>query len=199
MSHYPASILNLVKSIAKLPGIGEKTAERLAMHILRAPLREAEELSRSIMEVKQKVQLCSQCHSLSDDAVCSICSDPTRDEHSICVVEQPADLVALEKAGAFRGKYHALGGVLSPMNGVGPEDIRIPELIARIEKTGVKEVVLATSTNVEGEATASYLAQRLEKYPVNVTRIASGVPMGGDLKYVDQVTLKKAMETRHAV
>lgn len=199
MSHYPASILNLVKSIAKLPGIGEKTAERLAMHILRAPLREAEELSRNILEVKQKVQLCSQCYSLSDDAVCSICSDPTRDEHSICVVEQPADIVALEKAGAFRGKYHALGGVLSPMNGVGPEDIRIPELLARIEKTGIKEIVLATSTNVEGEATASYLAQRLEKYQVNVTRIASGVPMGGDLKYVDQVTLKKAMETRHAV
>lgn len=199
MSYYPASILNLVKSIAKLPGIGEKTAERLAMHILRAPLREAEELSRNIMEVKQKVQLCSQCYSLSDDAVCRICSDPARDENSICVVEQPADLVALEKAGAFRGKYHALGGVLSPMNGVGPEDIRIPELIARIEKKGIKEVVLATSTNVEGEATASYLAQRLKKYPVNVTRIASGVPMGGDLKYVDQVTLKKAMETRHAV
>ena len=199
MSHYPASILNLVKSIAKLPGIGEKTAERLAMHILRAPLWEAEELSRNILEVKQKVKLCSQCYSLSDDEMCKICSDPTRDEYSVCVVEQPADLVALEKAGAFRGKYHALGGVLSPMNGVGPENIRIPELISRIEKGRVKEVVLATSTSVEGEATASYLAQRLEKYSVSVTRIASGVPMGGDLKYVDQVTLKKAMETRRAV
>ena len=199
MSHYPASILNLVKSIAKLPGIGEKTAERLVMHILRAPLREAEELSRNILEVKQKIRLCSRCYSLSDDEICSICSDPTRDEHSVCVVEQPADLVALEKAGAFRGKYHVLGGVLSPMNGIGPEDIRIPELISRVENRGVKEIVLATSTNVEGEATASYLAQRLEKYSVNVTRIASGVPMGGDLKYVDQVTLKRAMETRHAV
>ena len=199
MSHYPASILNLVKSIAKFPGIGEKTAERLVMHILRAPLREAEELSRNILEVKQKIRLCSRCYSLSDDEICSICSDPTRDEHSVCVVEQPADLVALEKAGAFRGKYHVLGGVLSPMNGIGPEDIRIPELISRVENRGVKEIVLATSTNVEGEATASYLAQRLEKYSVNVTRIASGVPMGGDLKYVDQVTLKRAMETRHAV
>ena len=197
MSHYPRSIINLIKSIAKLPGIGEKTAERLAMHILRSPRKEAERLSNAIMEAKDKVRRCRQCYGLSDDEVCHICTDPARDAALLCVVEQPADMVAMEKSGAFGGRYHILSGVLSPMNGVGPDDIRIAELIARIESSQVKEVVLATSTTVEGEATASYLAERLGKYPVKVTRIASGVPIGGDLKYVDQVTLKKAMETRH--
>ena len=197
MSHYPLSIINLIKSIAKLPGIGEKTAERLAMHILRSPRKEAERLSNAIMEAKDKVRRCRQCYGLSDDEVCHICTDPARDAALLCVVEQPADMVAMEKSGAFGGRYHILSGVLSPMNGVGPDDIRIAELIARIESSQVKEVVLATSTTVEGEATASYLAERLGKYPVKVTRIASGVPIGGDLKYVDQVTLKKAMETRH--
>ena len=197
MSHYPLSIINLIKSIAKLPGVGEKTAERLAMHILRSPRKEAERLSNAIMEAKDKVRRCRQCYGLSDDEVCHICTDPARDAALLCVVEQPADMVAMEKSGAFGGRYHILSGVLSPMNGVGPDDIRIAELIARIESSQVKEVVLATSTTVEGEATASYLAERLGKYPVKVTRIASGVPIGGDLKYVDQVTLKKAMETRH--
>ena len=197
MSHYPLSIINLIKSIAKLPGIGEKTAERLAMHILRSPRKEAERLSNAIMEAKDKVRRCRQCYGLSDDEVCHICTDPARDAALLCVVEQPADMVAMEKSGAFGGRYHILSGVLSPMIGVGPDDIRIAELIARIESSQVKEVVLATSTTVEGEATASYLAERLGKYPVKVTRIASGVPIGGDLKYVDQVTLKKAMETRH--
>ena len=199
MSYYPASIQNLIKNIAKLPGIGEKTAERLAMHILRGSRQEAERLAHSILNVKDKVKFCTTCFALSDDDICGMCSDPARDSTFVCVVEQPADMVAVEKSGAFRGKYHILSGVLSPMNGVGPEDIRIRELLARIEKDQVKEVVLATSTNVEGEATASYIAQVLAKYPVKITRIASGVPMGGDLKYVDQVTLKKALETRHAL
>ena len=198
MSYYPASIQNLIKNIAKLPGIGEKTAERLAMHILRGSRQEAERLAHSILNVKDKVKFCTTCFALSDDDICGMCSDPARDSTFVCVVEQPADMVAVEKSGAFRGKYHILSGVLSPMNGVGPEDIRIRELLVRIEKDQVKEVVLATSTNVEGEATASYIAQVLAKYPVKITRIASGVPMGGDLKYVDQVTLKKALETRHA-
>ena len=199
MSYYPASIQNLIKNIAKLPGIGEKTAERLAMHILRGSRQEAERLAHSILNVKDKVKFCTTCFALSDDDICGMCSDPARDSTFVCVVEQPADMVAVEKSGAFRGKYHILSGVLSPMNGVGPEDIRIRELLVRIEKDQVKEVVLATSTNVEGEATASYIAQVLAKYPVKITRIASGVPMGGDLKYVDQVTLKKALETRHAL
>ncbi len=199
MNYYPASIQNVVKNISRLPGIGEKTAERLALHILKAPRIEAEHLARSILELKDKIRLCSGCFALSDSELCGICSDPARDISLLCVVEQPADMISVEKSGVFKGLYHILTGVLSPMNGVGPNDIKIRELISRVEKGCVKEVVLATGTNVEGEATASYLAQVLEKHPIKVTRIASGVPMGGDLKYVDQVTLKRAMETRHSV
>ena len=196
MSHYPSTIVNLIKNISRLPGIGEKTAERLAMHILRAPRKEAEQLSQSIIEAKEKVRLCKLCYGLSDDEICKICTDPTRDASLLCVVEQPADMVAMEKSAAFSGRYHILSGVLSPMNGVGPDDIRMRELIAKIQQGQIKEVVLATSTSVEGEATASYIAECLETYALKVTRIASGVPMGGDLKYVDRVTLKKAMEAR---
>jgi len=196
MSYYPSSILNLIKNISRLPGIGEKTAERLAMHILHSPRKEAEQLSRSILETKDKIRLCSMCFGLSDGEVCNVCKDRTRDDAILCVVEQPADMVSIEKSGSFQGLYHILSGVLSPMNGVGPDDIRIKELISRIKEGNVKEVVLATSTSVEGEATAAYIADQIENYPVKVTRIASGIPMGGDLKYVDQVTLKRAMETR---
>jgi recombination protein RecR len=199
MSYYPPSIQNLIKNIARLPGIGEKTAERLALHILRAPRREAEALAQSLLDIKDKVKFCSKCFALSDNELCHLCSDPARDPSVLCVVEQPADMVAIEKSGAFRGLYHVLSGALSPMNGIGPEHIRIRELMRRIEKGQIKEIVLATATNVEGEATASYIAQLLEKHPIKVSRIASGVPMGGDLKYVDQVTLKRAMETRHAL
>jgi recombination protein RecR len=197
MNYYPPSILNLIKHIAKLPGIGEKTAERLAMHILRSPRTEVEQLSNSIMTAKENIRVCNQCFGLSDDDICQICSNPARDASLLCVVEQPADMVAMEKSGAFNGHYHILSGVLSPMNGIGPEDIRLGELVAKIERGRIKEVVLATSTTVEGEATAAFIKERLAKYPLKVTRIASGVPIGGDLKYVDQVTLKKAMEKRH--
>lgn len=199
MSYYPDSLLKLIKNLSKLPGIGEKTAERLAMHILRASRKEAEQLSHSIIEIKEKVKLCSMCFALSDTDVCNICSDPARTPSILCVVEQPADMVAIEKSGSFKGLYHILEGALSPMDGIGPDDIRIKELITRIARDKIKEVVLATSTNIEGETTAGYIAEQLKNHPVKVTRIASGVPIGGDLKYVDQVTLKKAMETRHAV
>jgi recombination protein RecR len=199
MNYYPPSILKLIKGLSRLPGIGEKTAERLAMHILRAPRREAEQLSNSIIEVKDTIRLCSICFGLSDTDICDICSDPTRTSSILCVVEQPADMVAIEKSGAFTGLYHILEGALSPMDGIGPDNIRIKELTSRIASGGIKEVVLATSTNLEGEATAAYIADHIENYPVKITRIASGVPIGGDLKYVDQMTLKKAMETRHAV
>ena len=197
--YYPLSILNLIKNLAKLPGVGEKTAERLAMHILRCPLKEAEQLAASILDIRQKVRICSLCFALSETETCHICSDPSRNSSLLCVVEQPADMVAVEKSGSFKGLYHILSGVLSPMNGVGPDDIRIRELMDRTREGKIKEIILATGTNVEGEATASYIAQCLLKYPVKVTRIASGVPIGGDLKYVDQVTLRRAMETRHAV
>jgi recombination protein RecR len=199
MSYYPKSIRELIKNLSKLPGIGEKTADRLAMHILRAPPREADHLAHSIMEVKEKIRLCAMCFSLSDAEICNICRDRNRNFSILCVVEQPADMVAIEKSGAFTGLYHILEGVLSPMDGVGPDNIRIKELISRIAQGKIQEVVLATSTNIEGESTADYIAQRLGNYPVKVTRIASGVPIGGDLKYVDQVTLKTAMKSRHPI
>ncbi len=199
MHYYPTSIRNVIRNISKLPGIGEKTAERLTMHILRAPRNEAEHLARSILELKEKTQLCRRCFGLSDGQVCSICRNPGRDDRLLCVVEQPADMVSLEKSGAFPGLYLILGGTLSPMNGVGPGDIRIKELLARIESGKIEEVVLANSTTVEGESTAAYIADRLKGYSLKVTRIASGVPIGGDLKYVDQITLKRAMESRHAL
>ncbi|MDM8549119.1 recombination mediator RecR [Desulfobacterales bacterium HSG2] len=189
-------MLNLIRNLSKLPGIGEKTAERLSMHILRMPIREANELAHSILELRENVRLCSLCFALSDAEICNICGNPERDAALLCVVGQPAEMVAIERSGSFRGLYHILQGVLSPMDGIGPDNIRIRELISRIEEGQVREVVLATSTNVEGEATASYIAECLKDYPVEVTRIASGVPIGGELKYVDQVTLGRAMEDR---
>ncbi len=197
MNYYPTSIRNLIRQIAKLPGIGEKTAERLALHILRAPRQGIDQLTQSIIDVKQRTRTCDRCFAWSDERVCHICGDPARQTAHLCVVEQPADMIAIEKSGAYRGVYHILGGVLSPMNGVGPEDIRLAPLYRRIREEEIREVVIATGTNVEGEATAAYLAENLRVFTVKVTRIASGVPMGGDLKYVDQVTLRRAMETRH--
>ncbi len=199
MSIYPAPIRQLIKSMARLPGIGEKTAERLALHLLYTADQYVEELGRSILAVKRSVRLCSRCFSLADGDLCAICSNPARDASVVCVVEQPGDMVALEKSGAFNGHYHVLSGVLSPMNGVGPDDLRIRELLQKVAGGGVREIVLATGTSVEGEATAAYIASQLKSRPVTVTRIAAGVPMGGDLKYVDQVTLKKAMESRRAI
>jgi recombination protein RecR len=199
MSFYPAPIRQLILHMARLPGIGEKTAERLALHLLYTTDRYVEELGHSILDIKRNVRLCSRCFALADGELCAICSNPSRDGSVVCVVEQPGDMVALEKSGAFNGHYHVLSGVLSPLNGIGPDDIRIRELLQRVAAGGVREVVLATGTSVEGEATAAYLAGRLEKLAVTVSRIASGIPMGGDLKYVDQVTLKKAMESRRAV
>lgn len=199
MNHYPASVRQVIRQFSKLPGIGEKTAERLAMYILRSSRSDAEQLARSIGELKDKVRLCSVCFSLSESELCAVCSDSSRDEHLLCVVEQPADMVSIEKSGAYHGKYHVLQGVLSPMDGIGPDALRIRELIVRVSTGVIQEVILATGTHVEGEATASYLSGLLEKFPLKVTRIASGVPIGGDLKYIDQVTLKRAMETRHVL
>ena len=199
MDYYPGSIKALIRSLARLPGIGQKTAERLAMHILQQSDADAHQLARSIVDLKKRLRLCSRCFSLSDDALCRICNDPSRESGLICVVEQPADMASIEKSGAFKGRYHILGGGLSPMDGIGPDDIKIAELVTRVEKEDVREIILATGTNVEGESTAAYIAGILAAMPVKVTRIASGVPMGGDLKYVDQVTLKRAMESRHGI
>ncbi len=196
MQYYPPSLVRLIKGLAKLPGIGEKTATRLALHILRSSHEDAKRLSESILEVKDKVRLCSKCFGLADTDPCRLCVNPNRDTTIICVIEQPSDLVALEKSGAFKGLYHVLHGALSPMNGIGPNDLKIKELMARVSNGKIEELVIATNTNVEGEATASYLAQILKAHPVRVTRIASGVPMGSDLKYLDEVTINRAMERR---
>jgi recombination protein RecR len=196
MAYYPPSLVRLIKHLSRLPGIGEKTATRLALHILRSSYEDAKGLSQSILEVKDRVRLCSECFGLADTDPCSLCASPHRDSTTVCVVEQPSDLVALEKSGAFKGLYHVLHGALSPMNGVGPDDLKIKELVTRVAGGKIRELILATNTNVEGEATASYLAELLRAYPARVTRIASGVPMGSDLKYLDEVTISRAMERR---
>ena len=199
MEFYPQSLIRLIKHLSKLPGIGEKTAARLALHILRSSNADARALSESILEVKEKIRFCSKCFGLCETDPCRICANPGRDHTMVCVVEHPNDLVALEKSGAFSGVYHVLHGTLSPMNGIGPDDLKIKELIERVVQDNVKEVALATNTNVEGEATAAYLAQVLQSHPVRVTRIATGVPVGGDLKYLDEVTLRRAMERRQSL
>lgn len=199
MQHYPESIRALIRNLARLPGVGEKTAERLAIHMLRQPMTDVEQLARSMVAVKQKVKLCSMCFSLSDAERCHICQDVSRDSTQLCVVEQPADMISIEKSGAFKGLYLVLGGVLAPLEGIGPQDLRIKELLERIDRGGVKEVIIATGTNVEGESTAAYIAKQLSQSSVTVTRIATGVPVGGDLKYVDQMTLKCALDSRHGI
>jgi recombination protein RecR len=196
MQYYPPSLVRLIKHLSKLPGIGEKTATRLALHILRSSEEEARKLSQSILDMKDKVRLCGTCFGLSDTDPCALCRNPNRNRTLLCIVEQPSDLVALEKSGAFNGLYHVLHGAISPMDGIGPDNLRIKELLSRVANKEIRELVLATNTNVEGEATASYLSQLLERYPVRITRIASGVPMGSDLKYLDEVTIRRAMERR---
>lgn len=197
MMHYPEPILKLITSLSTLPGIGKKTAERLALHILHAPNHEAAALASDIIELKTSVRLCSVCFALSDSDTCRICADPSRDKTLICVVENPTDMAAIEKSHAFLGTYHILGGTLSPIDGIGPDDIRIKELFKRADPKKIKEIILATRTNVEGETTASYILDKLKKTMIKITRIASGIPMGGDLQYIDQLTMQKAMEKRY--
>lgn len=199
MNHYPESVLKLISSLSTLPGIGEKTAERLALHILHAPESQAAAIASDILELKLRVKLCRTCFSLTDQNLCRICSNTTRDASIVCVVENPADMAAIEKSNSFKGLYHILGGVLSPMDGIGPDDIRIKELLNRVDKGGIKEIILATKTNVEGEATASFIIDSLKSKKIKMTRIASGIPMGGDLQYIDQLTMQKALEKRYGV
>jgi recombination protein RecR len=189
-------ISRLIQELTKLPGIGEKTASRLAMHILRTSKEDAEALARAILEAKEKIRFCSQCFNLTDQDPCRICQDPKRNREILCVVSSPEDLVALEKSGGFRGLYHVLHGVLSPLEGVGPKDLRLDELLSRLKGGEIKEVILATNPSVEGEATAQYLSQIIKPLGTRVTRIARGVPMGGDLQYIDEVTLSKSLENR---
>ncbi|MFH2090928.1 MAG: recombination mediator RecR [Pseudomonadota bacterium] len=197
MKYYPDPILKLIHSLSKLPGIGKRTAERLSLHILHAPSQEAAALAADIINLKTSVQLCSTCFALSDKDKCRICSDPLRDPSIICVVENPTDMAAIEKSNAYAGTYHILGGTLSPIDGIGPKDIRLKELFKRTRHSKINEIILATKTNVEGEATASYIIERLSSENIKITRIASGIPMGGDLQYIDQLTMQKAMEKRY--
>jgi recombination protein RecR len=190
-----AAVENLVAQLTRLPGVGSRTAHRFAFHLLRVPREEALALAEAIAEVKERVRFCNECGNLTEDEVCAICLDTRRDHSIICVVEHPADLISLERTHEYRGLYHVLGGSLSPIDGVEPGHLRIDELLRRVDRNGVREVVLATNPNMTGEATAHYLAERLRER-VRVTRLASGLPVGGDLEYADEVTLGRALAGR---
>jgi recombination protein RecR len=197
MSDYAEPIARLIDELCKLPGIGSKSAQRLAYDILRRPAADAEKLSSAILEVKQKIRYCSRCNNFSDRDPCHYCSNPGRTPEMICVVEEPHDILAIEKTREYIGQYHVLHGVLSPINGIGPEDLRLKNLLERLREGSVREVIVATNPNVEGEATAIYIARLLKPIGVRVTRIALGVPVGSDLEFADEVTMSKAMEHRH--
>jgi recombination protein RecR len=192
---FSPAVDNLVAQLTRLPGVGQRTAQRLAFHLLRTPKEEALALASAIEEVKERVRFCRECGNLTEEEVCAICTDARRDHTLICVVEQPADLISVERTAEYRGLYHVLGGALSPIDGVEPADLRIDELLRRVERNGVEEVVLATNPNMTGEATAAFLADRL-RGRVRVTRLASGLPVGGDLEYADEVTLGRALAGR---
>jgi recombination protein RecR len=192
---FSPSVENLVAHLTRLPGVGSRTAQRLAFHILQRPKDEALALAAALAEVKERVRFCRECGNLTEEEVCSICADARRDHTLICVVEQPVDLVSVERTAEYRGLYHVLGGALSPLDGVEPSHLRIDELFRRVDANGVQEVVLATNPNMTGEATAAFLADRL-RGRVRVTRLASGLPVGGDLEYADEVTLGRALSGR---
>jgi recombination protein RecR len=196
MQVMPPALERLIHDLSKLPGIGKKTATRLALHIMRNPAEEARSLAADLAELHHAVKLCSSCFIFSETDPCRICSDPGRNSEVVCVVEGPDDLFAIEKTGAYNGLYHILHGVLAPMDGVGPEEIRINELVRRIRQRKIVEVLIATSSTVPGEATASYLNQVLHNERVKVSRLACGIPMGMDIKYADEVTLARAIESR---
>ncbi|MGH2727952.1 MAG: recombination mediator RecR [Actinomycetota bacterium] len=196
---FEGPVQDLIDALRKLPGIGAKSAQRLAFHLLRAPAEEAHALSNAIRSAKEKVAICGECFNVSEGERCKFCRDPRRDGTIICVVEEPADIVAVERTQEFRGRYHVLGGHISPIDGIGPDDLHMRELVERIGKGEVKEVILATNPTVEGEATAIYLAQILRPLGLRITRIASGLPVGGDLEYADEVTLGRALEGRREV
>jgi recombination protein RecR len=196
MNAYPPTLRDLIRRLSKLPGLGEKSATRIAMHLLQCPREDAETLAAMIREMRERVRTCPRCFHFTDGELCSICADPGRDTGELCVVESTADLLALEQSGAFRGRYHVLQGVLAPLDAVGPNDLRIRELLKRIDSEGIKEIIIATNPSNEGEATAHYLLQLLKDRPVKVSRIAYGIPMGGDLKYTDRITLERALKGR---
>jgi len=193
---YEGPIQDLIDELARLPGIGPKSAQRLAFYIVKAPTEDAKRLAEALMGAKEKVRFCRECFSVSEGELCRVCRDPSRDSTVICVVEEPKDQAAVEKAGVIRGRYHVLGGAISPLEGIGPDDLRVQELLDRVQRNGVREVILATNPNLEGNATAMYVAALLKPSGITVTRLASGLPVGGDLEYADEVTLGQALEGR---
>jgi recombination protein RecR len=196
MPYYAPAIARLLEELERLPGIGPKSAQRLAFHILRADDEAASRLAESILEVKRSIRFCTRCFNFAEGELCEICADARRDCAVICVVEEPRDVVAIERTGEFHGTYHVLGGAISPIDGIGPDQLHVMELIHRLEDGSVTEVVIATNPNVEGETTALYLARLIKPLGIRVTRIASGLPVGGDLEYADEVTLGRALEAR---
>jgi len=196
MAAMPAPLRRLVERLTRLPGVGEKSATRLAFFLLRADSEYAEALADAITALKREIRLCSRCLGFTEQDPCALCADPRRSDELVCVVEDPADLMAIERAGDFRGRYHVLHGTLAPLEGVGPEQLKVAELVTRLRDGGVREVILATNATVEGEATALYLAKLIKPLGVKVTRIAHGLPMGGDVEYADSVTLSRALEGR---
>jgi recombination protein RecR len=193
---YPAPLARLIDELSKMPTVGPKTAQRLAFHILRLTPEEARALAEAILDVKERMRYCSTCFTITDIDPCSTCANPARAGSVLCVVEDPRDVIAIERTREFRGKYHVLHGAISPLDGIGPDELKIPELLARVRAGGVEEVIVATNPRVEGEATAIYLARLLKPLGVRVTRIAHGLPVGGDLEYADEVTLARALEGR---
>jgi recombination protein RecR len=199
MSVYEGPVQSLIDELGRLPGIGPKSAQRIAFHILKTSTVDAERLARAIREAKERVSWCRRCFNYAEGELCRYCSDARRDGTVVCVVEEPRDIVAVERTAEFRGLYHVLQGAISPIEGIGPEQLRIKELLVRVTSDGVSEVILATNPNIEGEATAMYLAKLLAPADIKVTRIASGLPVGGDLEYADEVTLGRALEGRREI
>ena len=196
MNGYPKILSDLIRMFGKLPGLGEKSATRIVMYLLKASKEDVGALALAIQQMKDRIHTCSRCFHFTDAELCSFCADPNRENGQLCVVESTADLLALEQSGAFKGRYHVLQGVLAPLDAIGPEDLRIRELLTRLDEEKIQEVILATNPSSEGEATAHYLVKLLKDRPVRISHIAYGVPMGGDLKYIDRITLERAMKGR---
>ena len=199
MSIYTPALQKLIDELGKLPGVGPKSAQRIAFHLIKIPEQDALSLAVAIQQAKQKVRFCETCFNMSDEAICEICSDSQRDSSLVCVVEEPRDIVALERTREYKGLYHVLQGAINPIDGIGPEQLKIRELLERLKVNTVVEVILCTNPNIEGEATAMYLAKLIEPLGIQVSRIASGLPVGGDLEYADELTLGRALEGRRNI
>jgi recombination protein RecR len=198
VSVYDGAVQDLIDELGKMPGVGPKSAQRIAFHLLKIPKDDALRLARAIVEVKEKVAFCEQCWNIAEGPLCAICRDDRRDTHVLCVVEEPRDIVAVERTREYRGRYHVLQGAISPIEGIGPDQLKVKELLERLSPEGITEVILCTNPNIEGEATAMYLGRLLTPLGITVTRIASGLPVGGDLEYADELTLGRALEGRRS-